>query len=229
MEESPKVNILAPVHYHRELPDTPYNLWMRDELADVLDLPHDGTRVEIVGGEITVSPGPDYAHNVIVRSINERFFAAQLLDPAFPWRCIHTQDVNLSEIHDGYIPDLCVLSEQNDQQANSAQLKKILPHHLTLVLEVTSPSTGAEDRLPGKKRFRPTKWNGYARVGIPFYLLVDRDPREARTTLFSSPDTASGDYVEAVSWEFGEAVKLPEPFGLEIPTDEWEPWQRGQA
>ncbi|NYD45875.1 hypothetical protein BJY14_001858 [Actinomadura luteofluorescens] len=32
-----------------------------------------------------------------------------------------------------------------------------------------------------------------------------------------------------MSWEFGEAVKLPEPFGLEITTDEWEPWQRGQG
>ncbi|NDU72585.1 hypothetical protein GWI34_08085 [Actinomadura sp. DSM 109109] len=53
------MSIFATVHHHRELPDTPYNLWLRDELADVLDLPRDGTRVEIVGGEIIVSPGPD--------------------------------------------------------------------------------------------------------------------------------------------------------------------------
>ncbi|NDU72584.1 hypothetical protein GWI34_08080 [Actinomadura sp. DSM 109109] len=94
---------------------------------------------------------------------------------------------------------------------------------------MTSPSTAPEDRRPGRRRFVPTKWNGYARVGIPFYLLVDRDPKEARTTLSSSPDTASGEYRESVSWEFGEAIKLPDPFGIEITTDEWEPWQRGQG
>lgn len=229
MKEPPKVSIIATVHHHRELPDTPYNLWMRDELADIIDLPHDGTRVEIIGGEIVVSPGPDYAHNVIVRSISEGFLAAKLRDPAFPWRCVQTQDLSLSEIHDGYIPDLCVLNEEDDRRATAAQLIKVLPEHLELALEVTSPSTAPEDRRPGRRRGNPSKWNGYARVGIPFYLLVDRDPKEARTTLFSRPHTMVGEYQEAVSWAFGEAVKLPEPFGLEIPTDEWEPWQRGQG
>ncbi|WP_433468144.1 Uma2 family endonuclease [Spirillospora sp. CA-128828] len=100
---------------------------------------------------------------------------------------------------------------------------------LALALEVTSPSTAPEDRRPGLRRANPTKWNGYARVGIPFYLLVDRDPGEAQTTLFSEPDTASGSYKESMTWAFGEAIKLPEPFGIEIPTSEWEPWQRGQG
>ncbi|MEU9840348.1 Uma2 family endonuclease [Actinomadura sp. NPDC048032] len=227
MEESPKVSVLATVHHHRELPDTPYNLWMRDELADVLDLPHDGTRVEIVGGEIIVSPGPDMAHNFIVQDVSDAFAAARAADASYPWRCVATQDLNLSEVHDGYIPDLCVLDRTTAAEGRRAQLRKALPEHLELALEVTSPSTASEDRLPGRRRARPTKWNGYARVGIPYYLLVDRDPREARTTLFSSPDTASGDYMEAVSWEFGEPIKLPEPFGLEITTNEWEPWQRG--
>jgi Uma2 family endonuclease len=228
MEESPKVSVIATSHHHHELPDTPYNLWMRDELAAELDLPHDGTRVEIIGGEIVVSPGPDYAHNTIVRGINRGFIAAELTDPGFPWRCVQTQDLNLSEIHDGYIPDLCVLSVESDRRAREAQLIKIIPQDLEFVLEVTSPSTAPEDRVPGRRRTTPTKWNGYARVGIPFYLLVDRDPKEARTTLFSTPDTTSGDYAESVSWAFGEPIKLPEPFGIEIPTDEWEPWQRGQ-
>ncbi|WP_433477990.1 Uma2 family endonuclease [Spirillospora sp. CA-142024] len=223
------MSILATSHHHHELPDTPYNLWMRDELADVLDLPHDGTRVEIIGGEIIVSPGPDYAHNVIVRTVNEGFLAAKLMNSGFPWRCVQTQDLNLSEIHDGYIPDLCVLSAETDEEARVAQLKKVLPPHLEFVLEVTSPSTASYDRLPGKKRVKPTKWNGYARVGIPYYLLVDRDPQAAQTTLFTEPVPASGEYRESMTWAFGEAIKLPEPFGIEIPTGEWEPWQRGQG
>ncbi|WP_344893654.1 Uma2 family endonuclease [Actinomadura meridiana] len=220
------MSTLAIAHHHHELPDTPFNLWMRDELTDVLDLPHDGTRVEIIGGEIIVSPGPDYGHNAVVRGIQQRFFAAELTDPSFPWRCITTQDVKLSDIKDGYIPDLCVLSVENDKRARSAQLKKLPVQGLELTVEVTSPSTVHDDREPRRGFSGLTKWNGYARVGIPYYLLVDRDPQETRTTLFTDPDTADGKYLSSVSWAFGEAVKLPEPFGLEIPTDEWEPWQR---
>lgn len=227
MEESPKVSILATSHHHHELPDTPYNLWMRDELADFLDLPHDGTRVEIIGGEIIVSPGPDMAHNYIVQDVADAFAIARTRDMSFPWRCIATQDLNLSEIHDGYIPDLCVLEKSTADETRRAQLKKALPTHLELVLEVTSPSNAADDRRPGRRRTVATKWNGYARVGIPYYLLVDRDPKAARTTLFTDPDKATGEYREAAIWEFGDTVKLPEPFGVEIPTDEWEPWQGG--
>ncbi|QKG26164.1 Uma2 family endonuclease [Actinomadura verrucosospora] len=220
------MSTLATVHHHRELPDTPHNLWMRDELADLLDLPHDGTRVEIIGGEIVVSPGPDMAHNFIVQDVSEAFAVARAQDPSFPWRCVVTQDLNLSELHDGYIPDLCVLDKESAAQGRREQLRKALPDHLELALEVTSPSTASYDRSPGRRRVSPTKWNGYARVGIPYYLLVDRDPNVARTILFAEPDTAKGEYRESVSWEFGETVKLPDPFGLEITTDEWEPWQR---
>jgi hypothetical protein len=27
------------------------------------------------------------------------------------------------------------------------------------------------------------------------------------------------------TWKVGETISLPEPYGVEIPTDEWEPWQ----
>ncbi|MDL4771481.1 MULTISPECIES: Uma2 family endonuclease [Thermomonosporaceae] len=220
------MTIVAEGRYHYELPDTPYNLWMRDELFEVLRLPHDGTRVEIIGGEIVVSPGPDYAHNAIVQDVQRAMFAAEVLDPSFPWRAVQTQDLNLSDIHDGYIPDLCVLDEETDRQAREAQLKKVLPRHLELVVEVTSPSNAGDDRRPGLRRSTPTKWNGYARVGIPFYLLVDRQPSLSQTVLFSDPIIESGEYRHQTTWDFGEAIRLPDPFGFEILTAEWEPWTR---
>jgi hypothetical protein len=43
---------------HFMLPDSPYAMWVRDELAGYLHLPKDGTRVEVIGGEIVVSPAP---------------------------------------------------------------------------------------------------------------------------------------------------------------------------
>ncbi|MBF6172999.1 Uma2 family endonuclease [Nocardia blacklockiae] len=218
------MSVMAVVHRHRELPGDPYDLWVRDELADVLDLPHDGTRVEIIGGEIVVAPGPDFAHNMIVSEIQGPFEVARATGSAFQWRCVQTQDLNLSDIHDGYIPDLCVVDKDVARQARAEALKKILPGQVALTVEVTSPSNAAEDRKPGARRARPSKWNGYARVGIGNYLLVDRDPQAAVATLFSVPDRESGGYREAVSWKFGETIVLPEPFGVSIPTNEWDPW-----
>ncbi|MCP2343867.1 Uma2 family endonuclease [Actinomadura rupiterrae] len=196
---------------------------MSDELGDILDIPHDGTRVEIVGGEIVVSPGPDFAHNLIVSDLQDAFAAAKAVGQALGWRCVQTQDVNLSEIHEGYIPDLCVMSQADVRRAKDRRSTKILPDELTLAVEVTSRSNFAEDREPGPRRQRPNKWNGYARTGIPFYLIVDRDPQVMSSTLFTEPNPA-GLYEQSVSWKFGEPIQLPAPFGLTVPTDDWEAW-----
>jgi Putative restriction endonuclease len=216
-------NVSAVAHYYT-LPDTPYNLWLRDELAEQLRLPNDGTRVEVVGGEMVVSPRPTYDHNLIVQDVQRALFAAEMADPGFRWRCVHTMDLNLSEIRDGYIPDLIVLDVDTSDKAREAQARHLLPDQVRMVLEVTSRSNAADDRQPALSRSTGTKWNGYARVGLPYYLLVDRAPRSAQTVLYSDPDPASGGYLHFESWKFGETVRLPEPFGFEIVTDAWRPW-----
>jgi hypothetical protein len=95
-----------------------------------------------------------------------------------------------------------------------------------MVVEVTSVSTAVNDREPKlHRRLAGTKWSGYAHAGIPFYLLIDRDPRTAKTTLFGSPDRRSGDYKELQSWNFGETIRLATPFGFEISTEQWTSWE----
>jgi hypothetical protein len=101
------MSIEAIAHY--VLPDSPYAMWVRDELAGYLHLPKDGTRVEVIGGEIVVSPGPTVGHNGIVRDIERGIFSAELADPAFIWRSVQTTDLNMFDIGDGYIPDLILL------------------------------------------------------------------------------------------------------------------------
>jgi hypothetical protein len=216
-------NVSAVAHYYT-LPDTPHNLWLRDELADHLHLPDDGTRVEVVGGEMVVSPGPTYDHHLIVQDVQEALIVAKRTYPGFRWRCVHTMDLNLSEIRDGYIPDLIVLDADASDKAREAQARHLLPDQVGMVLEVTSRSNAADDRQPALRRSTGTKWNGYARVGLPYYLLVDRAPRSAQTVLYSDPDPASGAYLHFESWKFGETIRLPEPFGIEIVTDAWRPW-----
>jgi Uma2 family endonuclease len=204
--------------------ESDYELWLRDELADVLGLPDDGTRVEIIWGETVVSPGPKSAHSAVVADIQDTFATTRGTRAGFRWRCLQGMDLDLSEIHNGYIPDLCVLDHDRFEQVRREELGQLRPHHLALAVEVTSPSNAAEDRRPGPRRKRPSKWNGYGRVGIGHYLIVDRGPGVAATTLYTMPDTEQGGYRKSVSWKFGETIELPEPFGVSIRTDDWTPW-----
>lgn len=219
------MSVPAVAHFMRYmLPDSPYAMWVRDELADYLRLPNDGTRVEVIGGEIVVSPGPTFDHNMIVTAIERGLFAAELSDPSFPWRCVHTTDLNLFDIGDGYIPDLIILHDEVAREAEADKAKHLLSHQVDLVVEVTSKSNAVTDRQPAPGRTVGTKWSGYAHAGIPHYLLVDRDPKFCTITLYGNPDRRTGTYTVLNTWKFGDLVQLPQPFGFEIATDRWQSW-----
>lgn len=89
------------------------------------------------------------------------------------------------------------------------------------------PRTTTVNRQPARSRSKPkrTKWSGCAQERAEFYLLVDRALKAAKVTLFTEPNPERGIYEGEQSWAFGETVVLPEPFGVEIPTGEWEPWE----
>lgn len=204
-EVSQSVGITAAARLGVELPDTPYALWARGELDDHLHRPF---RVEVIGGEIVVSPAPTLEHGGIVQDIAESVVEARIGKPSFPWMCIQGTGLDLVGIRDGYIPDLMILDAESLREARRARARHLVPDQVEVVVEVTSP----------------TKGNGYARAEVPYYLLVDRDPKAARTTLFSIPDQGTGAYLHEDSWVFGETIVLPDPIGLEIPTAEWTSW-----
>jgi hypothetical protein len=54
--------------------------------------------------------------------------------------------------------------------------------------------------------------------------LVDRDPKVAQSTLYSIPSQSAAAYLHEESWGFGETIRLPDPFGVEIATTDWRPW-----
>jgi hypothetical protein len=216
------MSIAAVAHY--VLPDTPYAMWVRGELADYLHLPEDGTRVEVVGGEIVVSPGPSLDHNFVVRDIDRGLMKAELTDPAFPWISVQTSDLNLVQIEEGYIPDLNILDKKIASDVRRRKAGHLLPHEVEAVVEVTSHTNAVYDRPPRHLKSVGTKWSGYAYGGIPYYLLVDRDPRAPGITLYGKPDVRAGTYEPLHSWIFGETVQLPEPLAFEFSTAEWEPW-----
>jgi Uma2 family endonuclease len=204
------------------VPDSPYAMWLRGELDDYLHVP-DSSKVEVIGGRIVVTPAPAFEHANIVQDVIEAFVEARIADPAYSWKVISGSGLDLVGIRDGYIPDLKVMDRVVHQEARRAGVRFLVPDQVELVMEVTSPSNADVDRRPAKDR-EPTKWNGYAQAEIPYYLLIDRDPKHARATLYSIPDQATGAYLHKEGWTFGEVIRLPEPFGIEIATDQWRPW-----
>ncbi|MDH6113351.1 Uma2 family endonuclease [Kitasatospora sp. MAP12-15] len=207
------------------LPDSPYAMWARGELADYLRLPDDGTRVEVVGGEFVVSPAPGFPHGGIVATIQRAIDGRGFVDPVFPWRTMQVLGLDLVEIGDGYIPDLLVFHADVEARGWSEGLRFLRPDQVELVVEVTSKSNAQNDRGPVfGRRQQATKWSGYARARVPYYLLVDRDPGRPGVTLFGEPDHLAGTYRTLSAWKFGDVVALPEPFGIEIPTELWRPW-----
>ncbi|MFJ8434260.1 Uma2 family endonuclease [Kitasatospora sp. NPDC094019] len=207
------------------LPDSPYAMWVRGELEEYLRLPDDGTRVEVVGGEIVVSPAPVVTHAVFLAHIDRPFTRAAVPDPSYPWRAMQGIELDLVETGDGYIPDLVIVDTEVEERALAGDVARLHPHDIAMVVEVTSPSNARQDRRPMfGRQVKPTKWNGYARGGVPYYLLVDRDPRQPSVMLFGEPNKAEATYELLGEWKFGEAVRLPEPFGVEIDTDAWKPW-----
>jgi len=223
-EETPRVSITTEARLGVQLPDTPYALWARGELDGHLHLPDRYFTVEIIDGEIVVSPAPALEHGGIIRDIARIATRADLTDPTFPWECLQGMGLDIVGLQEGYVPDVLVLDKEIFAAARKAQVSYLVPDQIELVVEVTSPSNAANDRRPTGDRARATKWTGYARAEIPYYLLVDRDPKIAQVTLFSIPDQSTGAYLHQESWAFGETVQLPDPFGLELPTAEWRPW-----
>jgi hypothetical protein len=204
---------------HMPLPDSPHAMWVRDELAEFLHLPQDGTRVEVVGGEVIVSPGRTIDHAAIVSDIQAGLVLAQAASPDLSWRPLQSADLNLTGIGDGYIPDLTVLHHEILTRARA------FPYQLQLAVEVTAPSRTWHCREPvlGREQ-RLTKWSGYALSGVPWHLLVERDPRTPGIILYHRPDQGTGRYRVHTTWKLGEQVILPEPLGFSFSTELWQPW-----
>ncbi len=127
--------------------------------ADLLALPEDGNKYEVVHGELLVSPAPRMLHQRIV---------GRLLHLLFEYLTRHP----IGEVHPGgnlhvgadslVIPDLLVIDLESARSGDWTRVKRPL-----LVVEVLSRSTARQDRFP-KRRL-------YQEVGVPLYWLVGAD------------------------------------------------------
>jgi Uma2 family endonuclease len=126
--------------------------------ADLLQMPDDGRRREIIDGDLYVTPSPLNYHQKILLNLTGPFWMFLENHPLGELR-FAPLDVILSE-HDVLEPDLLlVLNEHKDV------LQDWVRGAPDLVIEILSPSTKARDR--------GIKLKAYARYGVREYWIVD--------------------------------------------------------
>lgn len=157
--------------------------------ADLLAMPDDGKRREILDGELIVSPSPFLVHQVIVHrllAVFDRYLERHPIGEMF----LSPLDVIFSD-HDVLEPDLIfVLNEHR------AILQDWLRGVPDLVIEVLSPGSISIDRGP--------KLKAYARFGVPEYWIVDPDARAIEIYRQSA-----GGYELAETCHEGDSVTSP--------------------
>ncbi|MFM9613379.1 Uma2 family endonuclease [Streptomyces niveiscabiei] len=170
-----------------------------------LDTPP-GFRAELIEGEIVVTPPPDGDHEKYISRVVRQVIRRSCTDMDFAGNKGLRLGSGEGSPWNHVIPDVTFAPVDLDLFGGAAIWMP--PDDVALVVEVNPGRTGA-DREP--------KHRCYARAGIPFHLLVDRD--SSSLTLFSDPEDE--DYRQHITLPFGKPLPLPEPFGFELETGEF--------
>lgn len=126
--------------------------------ADLLAMPEDGKRREIIEGELFVTPSPISNHQRILFELAMAFGKFLEVHPLGKvW--FAPLDVILSD-HNVLEPDLLLVLNEHE-----SIVKDWVYGAPDLVVEILSPTTEARDRGP--------KMKAYARFGVSEYWIVD--------------------------------------------------------
>jgi Uma2 family endonuclease len=168
-----------------------------EQLWEQLDLP--GHRVELIGGQIIVSPAASRRHSTIVDALID---ALTDVKRQHGW-VIHTNlAVHIPATRERLIPDLMIAPRDAPGYGDS----ELLSPGVLLAAEVTSPSSQRQDHT--------AKARAYAQGQIPLYLLIDPLGSPATVTLLSGPDRDT--YRGHDQAQAGQVLRLPEPFGINL-------------
>lgn len=129
-------------------------------IHDLLDLPEDGRRYEVLDGALSVSPAPKPYHQFVADRLR------RVLEDAAPsgFFVLSATAVRLGEDKSAYVPDVVVTTL--DPRTLPEWLEA---HDARAVVEVVSRSSQRNDRF-----FKP---HVYASIEIPCYWRVELDPK----------------------------------------------------
>lgn len=160
---------------------------------DLLEMPDDGHRYEIVDGTLLVTPSPGYRHQAAATELLVVLHGAigsELVVLAAPFDFVVNPTTVLR-------PDLLVARRADVGPQGLEQGTPIL------VVEIVSPSSRLTDL--GTKRL------AYQAASVPAYWVVD--PEEPSLTVFRRQD---GAYVEDASVVGDAAYRTEWPFAVEV-------------
>lgn len=163
------------------------------------DLVGDRAKVEILGGEVIVSPLAIGLHDRIVSRLEHMIYDV-IGDEAYDLS--QRVEFVVDEANSPQ-PDVAIMNIAVRDDALTAT--EYAAKDAMLVAEVTSPSNGNDDRKWGRK------YKAYAKGLVPIYLLVDPHAETGPSlTLFTQPNGTR--YQAEATVTFGTPLRLPEPF-----------------
>ncbi|MFF4366513.1 Uma2 family endonuclease [Streptomyces sp. NPDC001594] len=173
------------------------------DLANRLMEQYPGHRVEIIGGQILVSPPADGSHAEALTDLMVPFLTVGLHGPES--RVLQSVGIWLPDGREDYaVPDLSVVDA--DYKDHLVANNCYDPVSFRLVLEVTSSNYKTDLR---------TKVTAYANAKVPVYVIVDR--RHNRLHVLTDP--AADEYETHRVHAPGELVTLPESIGAKVTLD----------
>ena len=130
--------------------------------ADLENLPDDGKRYELIGGQLLVASAPNLVHQRIAGRTHHAFYSFLLAHPI--GEIILTPGVIFSD-YDGVIPDLVYLSHARAEEIAGGSRIYGAPE---LVIEILSPGNAIRDRRD--------KLQLYNRFGVEeYWIMVPRE------------------------------------------------------
>ncbi|MGW7297686.1 Uma2 family endonuclease [Streptomyces sp. NPDC054829] len=172
-----------------------------------------GYRVEIIGGQILVTPPPDGPHAVVLTDLMVPFMTAGL--HGVDSKVIQGIGLWLETGAEDYaIPDLALVDA--DFRDHLIENNCYDPVCFRLVLEVTSSNWKTDLK---------TKVASYADAKVPVYVIVDR--KHQRLHVLTDP--AGDDYATHRIHSPGQLVTLPDSIGAEVTLDVAEILQAGDV
>ncbi|MFI9822823.1 Uma2 family endonuclease [Streptomyces sp. NPDC052013] len=147
----------------------------------------EGFRVEIVGGNVHMTPQRDTHWGIIrriVRAVEDRF--------GMDVKVFSDVRIDFPGHENGFCPDVAVLraSAEKDEQGHWRH------QDVEFVFEVISEGTAANDYGPKKA--------AYATAEVPLYVIAD--PYQARCYVYTHPK--NGDYATRTKVDFGDDIDL---------------------
>ncbi|AIA05661.1 Uma2 family endonuclease [Streptomyces noursei] len=184
---------------HGPAHEPPMLLEQADRLMEQLP----GYRVEILGGDLTVTPPSDFGHAKGLSSLRDTFASAGLnrgetlvLEAVGLW--LPDGPENFA------IPDLAVVDA--DAEEHVAEYECVDPAAFRMVLEITSGNYANDLR---------TKVAAYGAAKVPVYVIVDRKHERLHVLTEPIEDGYAMHHIHVP----GAKVTLPESIGAEVTLD----------